>query len=663
MKKVTIITHQNYIEDVVKNIHETGLIDLMDISKELQSSENELKNFKSNPEYEKISNYEQRLTKLINILNKVKPKKDGIKALLKPDLPEVKTIDEKSLEKIYSSVEKSLNEIEKNIIENENQLIDFDEEIKKNNQNIEKLNYIKDFELDVLDIGESKYLVIKTGITNDIKSLKAQITNLEHTIFYLKQFGSGKKIEWAVLIAAHISEKKQVEKICRENITEFNFEGLSGSPKNVLKYLDKKNTEIEKEKKLIIKHLETLSKKYVNDFLSLREEIQVEKVRIEISKNFAQTQSTYIIKGWVLENKDEFLKDLVNNVSKDHVLYISESPSPNPDNPPTYFHTPNWAISFKTILEMFGTPKYNEINPMYFSGIFFILFFGFMLGDAGYGLVILFLSLFGYFKLGKNSPFIKGWSFLGIWLGVTTTVVGFLTNGFFADLIPRFFYNDPNAPLYSVNVMGVQLPIDGIRDPLTLLSIALILALIQLNLGISLGMCQLFKNKQYKTLVLQYGSWIPLEIGGSLLIGSIILDWPIDTIFVNIGIILTLLGIILLFIHTRGPVGFFSITGYVGDWLSYSRLIALGLSTAGMALAINVVGELTLGLPYIGIIFFIIVMIFAHIANLGIQTLGAAVHSLRLQYIEFFNRFYEGGGKEFTPFKLNRVYTKTKEKN
>jgi V/A-type H+-transporting ATPase subunit I len=175
-------------------------------------------------------------------------------------------------------------------------------------------------------------------------------------------------------------------------------------------------------------------------------------------------------------------------------------------------------------------------------------------------------------------------------------------------------------------------------------------------------MCQQFKNKQYKTLVLQYGSWIPLEIGGSLLIGSIILDWPIDTTFVNIGIILTLLGIILLFIHTRGPVGFFSITGFVGDWLSYSRLIALGLSTAGMALAINVVGELTLGLPYVGIIFFVIVMIAAHIANLGIQSLGAAVHSLRLQYIEFFNRFYEGGGKEFAPFKINRVYTKTKEK-
>jgi V/A-type H+-transporting ATPase subunit I len=663
MKKVTVVTHQNFIEDVIKSLHESGLVELMDISKEQQNNENEKKNIIVNLDYDKCVNYEERLSKLINILDKVRTKKKGIKAFLNPEIPEVKIIEERILEKLFFYNEKLLNEIEKNILDCENKLHELDEETKKISLYNKQLNYIKSFELDVSYIGESKYLFIKTGITNDIESLKSQIKELEKTIIYLKQFGKGKKVEWAVLIAAHISEKNQVEKICRENINEFNFEQLSGSPYDILKYLDKKKNDIEKEKKQIIKVLNDLSKNYFNELLSLREEIQVEKVRKEISKNFSGTQYTYIIKGWVLENKDEHLKKLVKSISKDNVLYISEKPSVNPDSPPTYYHTPNWAISFKTILEMFGTPKYYEINPMFFAGFFFILFFGFMLGDAGYGLIILFGSLFGYFKLGKNSSFIKGWSFLGIWLGITTTIVGFLTNGFFADLIPRFFYNDPNAPLYNINIMGVQLPIDGIRDPLTLLSVALILALIQLNLGITLGMCQLFKNKHYKTLLFQYGSWIPLEVGGSLLIGSIILDWSIDTIYVNLGIILTLLGILMLFIYTRGPVGFFSITGYVGDWLSYSRLIALGLSTAGMALAINVVGELTLNIPLIGFILFIIVMVFAHIANLGIQSLGAAVHSLRLQYIEFFNRFYEGGGKEFTPFKINRIYTKVKEKN
>ncbi len=287
-------------------------------------------------------------------------------------------------------------------------------------------------------------------------------------------------------MATYISKKEIIEKIFRENVSEFNFQGLSGFPKDILKSLEKEKEEIKKEKKKIVNLLRDLANQYLSDLLALREELQLEIVKIEASNNFVKTNYTYIINGWILEKNQDVLKESLASVSDDHVICNFESPSVNPDNPPTYYDTPKWAGSFKTILEIFATPKYNEINPMLFVGIFFILFFGFMLGDAGYGLIILFVSLYGYFKLGKYSSLFKDWSFMGIWLGVTTTVVGFLTNGFFADLIPRFIYNDPNKPLYSLNIMGVHLPIDGLRNPIILLSIALILALIQLNLGITL---------------------------------------------------------------------------------------------------------------------------------------------------------------------------------
>ena len=108
---------------------------------------------------------------------------------------------------------------------------------------------------------------------------------------------------------------------------------------------------------------------------------------------------------------------------------------------------------------------------------------------------------------------------------------------------------------------------------------------------------------------------------------------------------------------------FFDITGYVGDWLSYARLLALGLATAGMALAFNVVSQLIPDMiPLVGIVLLPILLIVLHAVNLGLQALGAAVHSLRLQYVEFFNRFYEGGGHEFAPFKMKRKYTKIEEK-
>ena len=146
-----------------------------------------------------------------------------------------------------------------------------------------------------------------------------------------------------------------------------------------------------------------------------------------------------------------------------------------------------------------------------------------------------------------------------------------------------------------------------------------------------------------------------------MLIGLFILDFQLSDTLFYVAAIMVVIGIVQLFL-AKGPIGFFDITGYVGDWLSYARLLALGLATAGMALAFNVVAQL-LGemIPLIGIVITIILIVFAHMINLGLQALGAGIHSLRLQYVEFFNRFYEGGGHEFTPFKIKRRYTKIEE--
>jgi len=310
---------------------------------------------------------------------------------------------------------------------------------------------------------------------------------------------------------------------------------------------------------------------------------------------------------------------------------------------------------------MFATPKYNELNPTIIMGIFFVFFFGMMLSDAGYGSIILLLSLFGYIKLGKHSEMIRSWAFMGIWMGLITTIIGLLTNSLFGDFIPRFIYGNPTAPLYSITVSGIHLPLEPLKDPLTILSIALIFGLVHLNVGIFLGIYQAFKRKEYKLMLTERFCFIPLQLGGGTLIGHYILSWEISSIVFYAAGVMVIIGLILLFIST-GPIGFFDITGYVGDWLSYARLLALGLATAGMALAFNVVSQL-LGemIPFVGIIVLIILLVIMHMVNLGLQALGAAVHSLRLQYVEFFNRFYEGGGHEFEPFTIKRKYTKMEE--
>jgi len=661
MKKVTLIVHQNYVEDVIKKLHETGLMEIINISKEEPEVIEDNEKATAHPDAEICANYDLRISRLIDILSKIKSKPSGIKSILKPQLPAVKKIEESSLEEICSYAEGVLGDIEKNILTIEEKVNNFNDRISLINSNIKNLEFIKDFDFDVSDIGQTDYLIIKTGKTQDYSGLKNELDKIEKVEWQYKQFGTKKKTEWSVLIVAYISEKEKIERICREYILDFDFKDLKGSPKELIKLLKKEKEEIEKEKKKIRNELKVYTKDQLDDLYATREEIRLEKIRHEITQNFAKTINTYIIKGWTIEKDENKLKKSLEKVSENHVMYESKTPSQNPDNPPVYFKTPGWAQGFKDLLGMFALPKYNEINPTVIMGIFFIIFFGLMLGDAGYGILLLILSCYGYFKLGKHSTMFRNWSFMGIWMGIVTTVVGFLTNGFFGDLIPRFFYNDPNLPLYSLDVAGIHLPADPIGDPLTILTIALIFGLIHLNVGVILGIYQSYKRKDYKDMLTGKTCWIFLQLGGGMLIGKMLMGFQISEPLLYLSAVLVLVGIIQLFAHA-GPIGFFDITGYVGDWLSYARLLALGLATAGMALAFNVIAQLMGSMiPVIGIVVMIIILIFAHLINLGLQALGAAIHSLRLQYVEFFNRFYEGGGKEFSPFKIKRTYTKLEE--
>jgi V/A-type H+-transporting ATPase subunit I len=212
--------------------------------------------------------------------------------------------------------------------------------------------------------------------------------------------------------------------------------------------------------------------------------------------------------------------------------------------------------------------------------------------------------------------------------------------------------------LYSLSIAGFTLPIDALHKPLVILVLVLLMGLAHLNLGFILAIYQNYKRGHVKNIAKEQIPWFLLQIGGGALIGSSLLHiWELTTPVFAVSGIFTAIGLIALFVN-KGPIGFFDLTGYLGDWLSYARLLALGLATAGMALAFNIVAQLMPKIvPYVGVILLPIILVVAHIANLAIQSLGAGIHALRLQYVEFFNRFYEGGGRKFTPFRIKRKYT------
>jgi V/A-type H+-transporting ATPase subunit I len=443
-----------------------------------------------------------------------------------------------------------------------------------------------------------------------------------------------------------------MERIWQKYVEEIRFPSIEGTPSQVLKKLRDRKNKIKREIERLEKELRKLSAKYLQDLLAKLEEIRIERIRKEASSAFGKTNATYVVEGWTLEKNGTILQSLLEKTTDEKIALSFESPPSNPDTPPTHLEVPRWMEPFKSVLALFSIPKYNEVNPTPFLVLWFPLLFGIMLGDAGYGIIIFLASLLA--RLKWDSAFIRSWSLVGLLFGFWATLFGFLFNSFFGDFVPRFIYGNENALLYQF----FCLPLDALHKPLILLVIALLMGLLHLNLGFALAMYQNYKRGEIKKILQEQVPWFLLQIGGGALIGEALLRiWDLSMPVFTLSMIFTVIGLFALFVNHRA-MGFFRLTGFIGDWLSYARLLALGLATSGMALAFNIVAQLMPKIvPYIGIVLLFVILIFAHLANLLIQSLGAAVHSLRLHYVEFFNRFYEGGGEEFTPFRVRRVYT------
>ena len=651
------MVYHEILESLIDRLHESGYVEFIDISKE---DDKEFTAASQHPEAPTLASYDVRLSRLIDILKQHKEKKKGIKSMLAFEEPERKEVEAQSIDDLYSEAEGFLQDVEAEILEFDSRLSEISERLKSIDDDIDRLEKVRDFDFSLEDLGTSDHLYTTVSFTENLEGLKDRLKSFDEVALYSRQHKEKKRLWWAVLVVAHKSLQNEVERALREYAEILEFDDYKGHPKEMIAELTTTKKDLVKEKKSISSDLKKYCKKHLNEVFALREMVVLERARCEVPSKFGRTDSTYIVECWAPVPHESDLKALIKDVSNELIIYRSSDPTEH-DKVPCHLKTPWWAESYKMLLGLFSLPKYGEVNPTIPMGISFIIFFGLMLGDAGYGLCILLLSLFAFLKLAKRSTFIKSIAFLGVCLGLTTTVVGFLLNSFFGDFIPRFFYGDPTLPIYTWNIGGITLPLDSLKDPLLILTIALICGLLHLNLGIILGVIQKYKNKQYKEMVMDHANWFILQIGGGLLIGRFILGWVYGDSVFYLAAALTVVGLIVLMVG-NGPIGFFDITGYVGDWLSYARLLALGLATAGMALAFNVVAQL-FGemIPVVGIVIMILLLVFAHLVNLALQALGAGVHSLRLQYVEMFNRFYGGGGTEFRPFEIKRVYTKVKE--
>lgn len=374
-------------------------------------------------------------------------------------------------------------------------------------------------------------------------------------------------------------------------------------------------------------------------------------------QNLLLTDRAFAICGWVAEPDKAQVEKVLEPFT---CFYEFQKPAAG-ENPPVRFKNNALVEPFEVITEMYGLPDPHTLDPDPLIAPFFFLFFGMMLSDAGYGLV---LAIAGFFaaKMSRRGTFGNKMFRLISLCGISTVIWGALYGSWFGDIVTVF-----SKTFFGLDVTVPKL-IDPLQQPMTIMIMSFIFGAIHLFVGMGVKAYLCLRQGDWQGAVFDIGLWYLVLIGLPLmLLGGVLMQIGMWMAIIGAaGLVLTqgrhkpnIIGKI-----TGGVMSLYDITGYFSDVLSYSRILALGLATGVIASVVNILSTLP-GANIIGAVLFVVIFLFGHGLNLAINALGSYVHTSRLQYVEFFGKFYEGGGRPFTPFKPETKYNliESKEEN
>lgn len=424
-----------------------------------------------------------------------------------------------------------------------------------------------------------------------------------------------------------------------------------------------KISEIEEKIKALAAERDRL--KIVADYYRVRAD------KYEVLGTLPQSERTFVISGYIPEAVADKVAD---GLMEKYDCMVDVEELKEDEEPPVILKNNPFSASMEGVVESYGLPVKGEIDPTTIMSFFYVFFFGMMLSDAAYGALVSIVCGILVLKFPRMSQGMKKSLKLFFYCGLSTLVWGILFGGYFGNIVDivseKFFGTTVTVPALWF------IPLD---DPMKLLVYSLLFGVIHLFTGLAIKGYLCLKDGKVMDFFCDVVLWFMLLIGLILmLLPSDIFASIAQTTIVFPGWLNTLaqvmaaagaIGIVLMSGRSNknpalrialGAYDLYNITGWLSDVLSYSRLLALGLATGVIASVINQMGSM---LPnnVIGVIFFIIIFIFGHALNLAINLLGAYVHTNRLQFVEFFGKFYEGGGRPFQPFRENTKYAEVKE--
>lgn len=460
--------------------------------------------------------------------------------------------------------------------------------------------------------------------------------------------------------------KKQVEKFekkLRENgfaMCSLNF--LNYTPKEIIRSAQNNVKEIEKKVRMCIEKISSYS--FLRDDIKLLYDKTIlirDKYR-ELFK-LVETEKTFILEGYIPDRlANQVKKRLTDNAICDVVVSTPEKD----EDVPVLLQNSVFAQPVEGITKTYSSPSKKDIDPNGIMAFFYYLFFGMMFSDAGYGLIMILATTFALKKLDPEKSMAMSMRLFRN-CGISTFLWGIVYASFFGDAIgavaKTFFGADLKIPCVTVPLL------DPIQDALPVMIISVAFGLVQILAGMGAKFYVTWRKGDKWGALFDTGLWMLMLTFLGVLAAGLALGQIFVTIG-GIGAVACALGLVLTQGRSKkGPMkivsglaSLYDITSYISDLMSYTRLLALGLTTAVMGQVFNVLSLQFSGSPFMWI-FMVLVFVVGHVINFGLNVLGSYVHTMRLQYVEMFSKFYDGGGKKFTPFAVNGKYTRLQEEN
>jgi len=612
MKKLQIVALEGFRDGIVKGLQALGTVHLTDYSEAINDPhlKDLLQPHPFSPNIRRIAAQNIAVNRLLDLFERhdPEPREGFIKAVFAPMPP--KKLETKELfgPKLLDVVDQIIAKVDSEVAQPAKDLESIEEQIAEREKIKGLLELVAALDIDLGDVGDSGFTSVLLGVApkQGLDNLRERLEEITNNAFYLgaRETSEDSIVTVVACLKEHVAAV--LANLRRLDWERVEIQGLQGTPRKAIDSIDKRVEDLQQEKREKERMVVDIARRRKDELRTHQELLMVERQREENHTKFARMEHVVVIEGWVPgESVAQAVQEIRSITSGACVVDLTE-PEANDDVP----------VQLKN-------PKFFFLAPG------FLLFFSIMLTDAVYGLIALVLGMLLIRGGGKYNEMIKDGGIILSSAGVATIIIGALSGGWFGGF-------------------GLKLPLLAslqVFDPMVqvtaFLLIALIIGLAHVNVGVVINVAHKLKAGQ-KWKAITENLWFLFIQPGLifLLLGH-----------KSLGLLFIVIALMLLFAGHKA-MSMFQITGFMGDVLSYARLMALGLCTTGIAMTVNVLASMLYMVGWLGIVLAVIIFLFGHLFNFVINAMGSFVHGLRLHYVEFFTKFYQSGGTEFAPLEM-----------